>query len=216
MGSKRLSKRGVLLAILGGIAFYSLIIFFLTLDPPSQSSFSKSASGQSSQDLIDGQSVESAQSSAQKTSGLPMRLKIPKINVDAAVQYVGLTSDGKMDVPKGPDDVAWYYLGPRPGDKGSSAIAGHFGWKNNTPAVFDNLHKLQKGDKLYIEDEDGVTMTFVVRESKGYDPKTLAAEVFISKDDKAHLNLITCEGIWDKVSKSYSQRLVVFTDRVME
>jgi len=34
-----------------------------------------------------------------------------------------------------------------------------------------------------------------------------------SSDAKAHLNLITCEGVWDKVSKSYSKRLVVFTDR---
>src|SRR3989344_2613905 len=37
--------------------------------------------------------------------------------------------------------------------------------------------------------------------------------VGLAPDGAAHLNLITCEGAWDKVSRTYSQRLVVFTDR---
>src|ERR1035437_8837175 len=47
---------------------------------------------------------------------LPVRLKIPKIKADAIVEYVGLTPEGRMDVPKGPAEVAWYKLGPRPGE----------------------------------------------------------------------------------------------------
>jgi hypothetical protein len=78
----------------------------------------------------------------QASPGLPVRLKIPSINVDAPIEYVGLTSDGAMDVPKGHVKVAWFNLGPSPGEIGSSVIAGHYGWKNNIPAVFDNLHKL--------------------------------------------------------------------------
>jgi len=33
-----------------------------------------------------------------------------------------------------------------------------------------------------------------------------------SNDGKAHLNLITCAGVWDEVEKSHSSRLVVFAD----
>ncbi len=40
--------------------------------------------------------------------GLPIRLKIPQISVDANIEYVGLTSLGAMDVPAGPVDVAWF------------------------------------------------------------------------------------------------------------
>lgn len=86
----------------------------------------------------------------QANSLLPVRLKIPRINVNALVEYVGLTSDGAMDVPKGPAEVAWYKLGSRPGEIGSAVIAGHSGWKNNKKAVFDNLNKLKKGDKIYM------------------------------------------------------------------
>jgi LPXTG-site transpeptidase (sortase) family protein len=146
--------------------------------------------------------------------GLPVRLKIPEINVDAAVGSVGLTSLGAMDKPKGPDDVAWYELGPRPGEDGSAVMAGHYGtWKNGQGSVFDNLYKLRPGDKLYIEDDKGATISFVVRESRRYDPEADASDVFDASDEKPHLNLITCEGAWNKASKSYPQRLVVFTDK---
>jgi len=145
--------------------------------------------------------------------GLPIILKIPKINVESGIEYVGLTSDGAMDVPKNQDNVAWFKLGQRPGEDGSAVIAGHYGLKDGKPSVFDNLHKLVKGDKLYIEDDQGKAISFVVREIKSYDPQANATEVFNSNDGKSHLNLITCEGTWDEIFKTYSQRLVVFTDR---
>lgn len=144
---------------------------------------------------------------------MPIRLKVPKINIDAAVEYVGLTPQGDMDIPKGPDNVAWYSQGPRPGEKGSSVINGHFGWRDNIPAVFDNLHTLQKGDNLSVEDEKGKIITFVVRELRTYGQDDDASAVFRSSDKKAHLNLITCQGTWNKNQKSYSNRLVVFTDK---
>ena len=149
----------------------------------------------------------------QVAAGLPTRLKIPAINVDAAVEDVGVTSDGSMAVPKGPSDVAWYDLGPRPGEVGSAVIAGHEGWKDNIPAVFDDLHELQPGDKIYVEDGTGATSTFVVRAVRMYDQYADAASVFNSNDGKAHLNLITCEGAWSNVTKSYSDRLVVFANK---
>lgn len=151
--------------------------------------------------------------SAATGSGLPVRLKIPKIHVDAAVEYVGLAHDGAMDVPKSPSSVAWFNLGPHPGEVGSAVIAGHFGWKGGGAAVFDTVSTLHAGDKLYIEDEKGVQLTFVVREVRTYGKHEGTSGVFFSSDGKAHLNLITCEGVWSKAEKSYSNRLVVFTDK---
>ena len=150
---------------------------------------------------------------SQPTAGVPVRLYIPSINVDAPVESLGLTTDGAMDAPKGPDEVAWYKLGPRPGEKGSAVIAGHSKWNKGAPAAFDKINKLRQGDKLYVADADGITVVFVVRELRDYDQKANAATVFGSSDSKAHLNLITCEGVWNKTSKTYSKRLVVFTDR---
>jgi LPXTG-site transpeptidase (sortase) family protein len=144
------------------------------------------------------------------SSELPLRLIIPAINVNAAIQSVAVNAKGEMEVPSNDADVAWFSLGPRPGEKGSAVISGHYDGKNGEPAVFFNLYKLKKGDKLDIEDAKGKSIIFVVRESRTYDPG-YANEVF-NRNDSAHLNLITCDGVWDRAKKSYSKRLVVFAD----
>jgi LPXTG-site transpeptidase (sortase) family protein len=149
--------------------------------------------------------------------GLPVRLIIPKINIDVDIKYVGLDSSGAMDIPKDPDEVAWFELGPRPGDVGSAVVAGHYGfWKSGRGSIFDNLNQLRKGDKIYVKDEKGVIITFIVQELRRYDLNADASDIFISTDGKAHLNLITCEGNWDAVQKTYSDRLVIFTDKKTE
>ncbi len=147
------------------------------------------------------------------TSRPPVRLTIPSIAIDSAVEQVGVTVDGAMEVPKGPDTVGWYERGPRPGEIGSAVMAGHYGWKNNEAAVFDNLYTLQVGDKLYVEDDQGVTTSFVVRDRRHYDPAADASDVFTSRDGIAHLNLITCGGVWNHATQSYSERLIVFADK---
>jgi LPXTG-site transpeptidase (sortase) family protein len=148
--------------------------------------------------------------------GLPVRLIIPSIGVLAPLVSVGVTKDGAMDVPKAPDEAAWYEPGPRPGEVGSAIISGHFGWKNSIPAIFDNLHKVKVSDIIYSIDDAGATTTFVVHEIRTLKEDEDASSVFGSSDGKAHLNLITCEGVWNKARKSYSNRLVVFADKVDE
>ena len=143
---------------------------------------------------------------------LPVRLKIPVINVDAAIDYTGLTADGAMDIKKDPNKTAWYNLGPRPGENGSAVIAGHYGWANGQGSVFNELHTLKKDDKIYTIDTLGIATNFIVRDIQRYDPNADASSIFTSKDGKSHLNLITCDGVWDNSADTYSDRLVIFAD----
>lgn len=146
----------------------------------------------------------------------PKQLEILSINVNSNIVPVGLTDSGDMAVNDNPNELFWYLFGPKPGEKGSAVIAGHYGWKDGQPAVFNDLHKLKQGDRLSVYDEAGVSVTFIVRESRRYDPEADATEVFKSNDGKTHLNLITCDGSWNNALQTYSQRLVVFTDKEME
>lgn len=149
---------------------------------------------------------------AQRSVGLPTLLKIPSLNIEAPIEQVAIAADGSMDVPKLPFDVAWYELGPRPGETGSAVIAGHVNWKGGAKAIFTDLDKLKPGDQVTIEDDQGVLVTFVVQRSEIYNADADATDIFTSSDGKAHLNLITCSGEWNKQTDSYSQRLVVFTE----
>jgi|ERR1035437_3094225 LPXTG-site transpeptidase (sortase) family protein len=157
-------------------------------------------------------SASQSQIVSKVTLGLPVRLIIPVINVNAKIQYLGVTSNGEMEIPSNATDVGWFKLGPRPGERGSAVIAGHFDGENGEAGVFTNLNKLKKGDKLYIKDANGKTISFVVQENRIYDPG-YANDVF-SGSSSAYLNLITCDGVWDGAKKSYSKRLVVFADIV--
>jgi LPXTG-site transpeptidase (sortase) family protein len=148
----------------------------------------------------------------EKGRNFPVRLIIPAIGVNAGVQLLGVTSKGTMEVPNNAVDVGWFNFGPRPGEKGSAVMAGHFDGKNGEPGVFANLDKLKIGDKIYVEDKGGKSAIFEVTGSRVYGPG-FAEEVF-SSNDGIYLNLVTCDGVWDGTKKSYSQRLVVFADMV--
>ena len=197
-------RRNLLRALFIGFAVSLTLISHFILENPSQNSKSLLAN------------TALLYEKEKNDFGLPMRLKIPKIAVDSSFEYVGLTSLGAMDVPKNPNNVAWFSLGSRPGEVGSAVVAGHSGWKDGESVVFDDLYKLDIGDKLYVENERGMIITFVVRRIRTYDPLTDSSSVFSSGDGKTHLNLITCVGTWDKISRTSSSRLVVFTDKESE
>lgn len=147
------------------------------------------------------------------TLPLPVRLYIPKIKVDAIIEPVGLTPSGAMAAPSGPATVAWYALGPHPGQIGSAVIAGHYGYKRSA-AAFDDLFKLRKGDVIYTMDDRGKFSGFSVLYARLYRYTDNQSIIFNSEDGKKYLNLVTCEGVWDKAAKNYANRRVVFAEQI--
>jgi len=144
-------------------------------------------------------------------ANIPLRLEIPVLKINTKIESVGMTPQGAMGIPKNINDVAWFNLGPRPGDQGSAVIAGHLDWYGGLTAVFGNLSKLKPGDKMSVKNSAGQSITFAVRESRTYATDADATPIFTSAGG-AHLNLITCAGVWDKSQHRYTKRLVVFTD----
>ncbi len=144
----------------------------------------------------------------------PERLIIPAIDVDANIQHVGIAKSGNMAVPNNYTDVGWYRHGSAPGDLGNAVIAGHLDTGFGRPAVFLDLDKLVPGDELYVRDATGETVRFVVERLQTYDYTNAPMEEIFGTSTEARLNLITCDGAWNPDTKSYSQRLVVFTKAV--
>jgi LPXTG-site transpeptidase (sortase) family protein len=145
--------------------------------------------------------------------GLPVRLAIPSLGVDAAVSYMGLTGNGEMEVPKDIYEAGWYKNGTLPGNSGSAVIAGHVNGSRGQPGIFSGLHTMKAGDSITVTDAAGAVSTFTVRESRTFGQDDRPADVFNSTQG-THLNLITCKGDWDAASHRYSERLVVFADMV--
>jgi len=117
-----------------------------------------------------------------------------------------------MDVPKQWNDVGWYEYGPKPGDIGNSAIAGHLD-STTAPAVFWRLGTLKAGDKIVITLSNSQTVTFVVQQKVSYAYNDAPIAQVFGPSTTANLNLITCGGSWDAFTKNYSNRTVVYTTK---
>jgi LPXTG-site transpeptidase (sortase) family protein len=146
---------------------------------------------------------------------LPERLIIPSIEVNAAFQHVGTTESGNMQAPTYYKDVAWFNLGTLPGEAGNAVVAGHLDKANGTPAAFFRLGELKEGDEVFVRDEKGEKLRFVVREAVYVDyenpPQEIMDRVF-GASLEANLVLITCDGEWLPEEKTYANRLIVFAD----
>ncbi len=142
----------------------------------------------------------------------PQTLNIPKIGVHATVEPVGLDAKGAMAVPLRSSDVSWYDNGPAPGEAGNVAISGHLDTETGKPAVFWNLEKLEVGDTIEVVDVQGSKYTYIVTDKKTYDVDNFPLEEVFGPTDKKRLNLITCQGEYNEQRKSYSQRVVVYSE----
>lgn len=141
-------------------------------------------------------------------SGHPVKLVIPKLNIDTKIQEVGITSNGNMAAPNNFSDTGWYKYGTIPGNIGSAVIAGHVNNGIALPAVFSELKTLQEGDDIYITNEDDQLLHFKVVKSDVYDFNAEPVEVF-TEDYGKLIKLITCTGTWVKKYGTHDKRLVV-------
>ena len=144
-------------------------------------------------------------------AGLPVRLEIPAIDVDAEVEKVGRDSEGQVDVPKISANVAWFTESALPGMDGkTSIISGHLDDPYG-PAVFYNLRRLVPGDELVVTYSGGDRFVFTVVEKERYEYDAAPAQKIFGATPQRTLNLITCDGAWNAGEANYQQRLVVYT-----
>lgn len=148
----------------------------------------------------------------QATSTDPIRLAIPTLSIDAPVEFVGLTLRGTMGAPSVYAHAGWYGYGTTPGHLGSAVIDGHVDDGFGSAGVFARLRDVRIGDDVYVTTREKERLHFVVTGIETYPYDGAPTELIFSRTDKARLNLITCEGRWNREGNTYAERLVVFTE----
>lgn len=141
--------------------------------------------------------------------GMPVRLRIPKIGVDTALQHLGLEDDGTMQPPSQWGVAGWYDRGPRPGAPGPAVIVGHID-STSGPAVFYRLRDLSKGDDVLVTAQGGRVLRFVVDEIAAYPKAHFPTWRVYGPQPLPVLRLITCTGAFDSAARSYLDNLVVY------
>ena len=143
--------------------------------------------------------------------GKPASLFIPKINVNAPIESIGMNEEGRMGIPNEANNAAWYNLGYKPGEQGSAVIAGHYDAVTGAPAIFYNLQFLETGDEIIVVDENNRSYNFVVTAKESYSFDSVPLQQVFADSQKSGLNLITCNGSWDNETRNYTQRMVVYS-----
>ena len=139
----------------------------------------------------------------------PARLRIPSIAVDAPVAGVGLLPDGSMAVPDNLWVSAWLSSGARPGQAGSTVIAGHRGI--STPGLFGHLENVRPGDRIRVSDAGGGELVYQVTRVASLDLSPATQLEVFGPTTQQQLVLITCFGQYSRNTRTYDHRLVVFS-----
>ncbi|HEY4912487.1 MAG TPA: sortase [Candidatus Dormibacteraeota bacterium] len=139
----------------------------------------------------------------------PSRLRIPSIGVDAAVAGVGLMPDGSMGVPGDLWTSTWLSSSARPGQAGSAVIAGHRGI--GTQALFSHLENVRPGDRIHVSDASGGELVYQVTRVAAMDLSDATQLQVFGATNQQQLVLITCFGHYSRTTRTYDQRLVVFS-----
>lgn len=161
--------------------------------------------------------TEAARNEHSVPPNYPKYLAIPKLSINTNVYAVGTTKEGAVDAPETAWGVGWYRDGTIPGSgSGAALVDGHVNDAFNTPGVFYELSSLTHGDKVTIIRGDDSELHYqVVKVSeeplKNIDMKRVLSSV---EPGKEGLNLITCGGKYDKATRTYANRVVVYTVRV--
>lgn len=147
--------------------------------------------------------------------GDPVRLYIPKVNIDARILEVSTDETGVLEAPAMWNELGWYRKSAKTGQIGNVIIDGHYDDNHGRPASFWTLKNVEPDDKVYLVDSYGRVYTYKVSEVFYLgiaDPNRL--EVLEGEEGKASLTLITCGGVWNISRSTYDKRLVVKADRV--
>ncbi len=145
-----------------------------------------------------------------KPIGVPTRVVIPDVKVDAAVLQVGTTKAGAQDVPHSLKDTGWWKDGQQPGQPGNAVIVGHTASKAD--GVFDHLSEVKNGDLVTVRGKEGKVTYRVTSELE------LKVEKFAGESDKIYretgpsgLVLMTC-GDWN--GKRFETTVIVYAKAV--
>jgi Sortase domain len=160
-----------------------------------------------------GAAVTGPSPSGHQPAALPVSLAIPAIDLRSNLTRLGVTAQGTLQVPSSTSVAGWYTGSPRPGDVGSSIIAGHIDSVQG-PGVFFRLRLLRPGDLVYVRQADGRLAVFRVTLVRSYPKNHFPTAAVYGPAPDAELRLITCGGLFDYATGSYLSNVVAYTTEV--
>lgn len=142
----------------------------------------------------------------------PVRLAVPALGVDAAVEPVGVRDDGQMAIPDDVDRVGWYRFGPVPGDDGSAVLAGHVDDRDQGLGELAPLRAAEAGAEVVVTDAAGTATRWRVVSREQIDKQALPLDRLFAREGPPRLVLVTCGGEFLPEYGGYESNVVVVAE----
>jgi sortase (surface protein transpeptidase) len=142
----------------------------------------------------------------------PAAIGIPGIGVRSELVHLGITSDGRAEVPEDYGVAGWFSGGGRPGWVGPTVILGHVD-SSTGPAVFYRLRDLAPGDVVEVTTASGTLARYVVERTEQVSKDEFPTFAVFGATQQDVLRLVTCAGEFDRGERSYTDNFVVHATR---
>ena len=139
-------------------------------------------------------------------AGVPVRMSIPELHVDADIRPVSATADG-IEVPE-IGHAGWFEAGPRPGDPGRAVIIGHIDGATQ-PGVFFNVPGIRRDAEIVIVDDEHHVHRYAVTGKLQVPKDEFPADAVYGSSERPVLVLVTCGGTYES-GKGYSDNVLVY------
>ena len=144
----------------------------------------------------------------------PKYIQLPTINSGGFIEKMDIDKENQIESPGNISLAGWYVYSKRPGQVGVSIIDGHVDGTSK-PGIFFKLKDLKKGNVFTVEFGNGKIEKFSVKSLIIIDAKKAVEKLFYKDPSiERQLNLITCGGSFDRITHSYSKRIIVFSEAI--
>jgi sortase (surface protein transpeptidase) len=131
-------------------------------------------------------------------NGAVTRFKIPRFKVDSPIEGIGLGPDNRLETPRDPHNTGWYTNYDRPGAPGNAVFSAHVDYWPDILGPFFNLAKMERGDEVVIQMDDGRLYKYRVIAKQRFDVSDIPMGDLIwpkTRPKNAEwITLITCGG----------------------
>lgn len=170
-------------------------------------SASPSASPRATVPAVPIQGTEPALAAAEPA---PVRVRVPAVGIDVAVDPVGVLDTGAMELPERVSVAGWYRFGPGPASAaGSTILAAHVDSLKYGRGPFSLLKDAPLGAAVSVTTADGVEHAYAIAISERVAKQEIPLEAVFDRAGAPRLVLITCGGQFDHETGHYLDNILI-------
>ncbi|WP_082573511.1 class F sortase [Cellulomonas sp. Root137] len=145
----------------------------------------------------------------------PVRLVVPDVGIDMAVDPVGVQEDGEMEIPEDADRAGWYRFGPAPADPaGATVVAAHVDSVQTGIGQFARLLDVAVGATITVISADGGVREYRVVGVEKIAKEGAPVDQWFDRSGAPRLVLVTCGGTFRRDIGHYTDNVVVTAEPI--